>query len=159
MKNKASEVTLTKRTTDLNAIFVNGFAEGWHMVLKDSFKMELDIKLSERKKNKTSYYEWTQGPYYCFSEGQLLYDSVDAYSSWQEAVKNVNLACQIVEAKPNVPIKIDHDVTGKSEFSVIDGYVKFILFRPDEGRTKLVPFVGYTLSQNDFVRFLKTGKI
>ncbi len=157
MKNRKPEITSTRRSTDLNACFVDGFADGWHMALKDSFRMELDIKLTERKKNRESYYEWTQGPYYCFSEGQLIYDSRKAYASWQDALKSVSLACQIVTAKPNMPLKYDNELTGKTEFRVLEGYVQFLLFKPDEERTKLVPYIGYTLSQNEFVNFLKAG--
>lgn len=148
-----------KRSTDLIATFVEGFADGWHMALKDSFKMELDIEFTERKKHTNTYYEWTQGPYYCFSEGQLIYDTREAYSCWQDALKYVNLACQIVAAKPNIPIKIDNEATGKSEVRVLEGYVKFLLFKPDEERTKLIPYIGHHVSQNDFVTFLKTGKL
>jgi hypothetical protein len=149
----------TKRSSELIADFVDGFAVGWYMAIKESFKMELDIEFTERKREKTSYYEWTQGPYYCFSEGQVIYDAKDGYTCWQESVKKVNLACQIVAAKPNIPAKIDSEVTKKSEFRVIAGNVQFILFRPDEERTKLVSYVGYNLSQNDFVNFLKTGEL
>lgn len=159
MENKKTGLPSTKRSADLNVCFIDGFADGWYMALKDSFKMELDIKLTERKKNKISYYEWTQGPYYCFSEGQLIYDVREAYACWQDALRKVNLACQIVAAKPNIPIKIDNEIKGKSEFSVLDGTVQFLLYKPDEKRTKLVPWIGYNLSQNDFVSFLKTGRL
>jgi hypothetical protein len=148
-----------KRTTDLIANFVEGYADGWHLALKESFKMELDIKLTERKKNKIAYYEWIQGPYFCFSEGQIFYDVKEAYSCWQDALKKVNLACQIVASKPNIPLKILNEISEKTEFWVIEGNVQFVLFRPDEGRTKLIPFVGYNLTQNDFVDFLKNGKL
>lgn len=50
MENKQTEITSTKRSVDLNARFIDGFADGWYMALTDSFKMELDIKLTERKK-------------------------------------------------------------------------------------------------------------
>jgi len=162
MDNNQMETTVLKkaeRSTNLIANFVKGFAVGWHMALKESFKMELDIKFTERRKDKISYYEWTQGPYYCFSDGQVIYDSEDAYTCWQDALKKVNLACQIVSAKPNIPLKHDNEVTGKPEYRVLEGYVDFVLFKPDEGRTKLVPFVCYNISQNDFVVFLKTGKL
>lgn len=159
MNKKRTDIASTKRTADLNASFIEGFADCWYMALKESFKMELDIKLTERKKNKISYYEWTQGPYYCFSEGQLIYDVRDAYTCWQASLKKVNLACQIVAAKPNIPIKIDNEVTGKPESRVLEGYVQFILFKPNEERTKLIPYVGYDFSQDDFVNFLKTGQL
>jgi hypothetical protein len=148
-----------EKTTELLANFIDGFADGWFMAIKESFKMELDIKFTERSKNNVSYFEWTQGPYYCFSEGQLIYDTKEAYNCWKDSLKKVNLACQIIEAKRNLPFKHKNIETDKTEFRVIEGFVKFLLFKPDEGRTKLVPFVCYTLSQNDFVRFLKTGTI
>lgn len=156
---KINSLKKAVKSTDLIANFVEGFAYGWHMALKESFKMELDIKFTERRKDKISYYEWVQGPYYCFSEGQLIYDVREAYTCWQDALKTVNLACQIVAAKKNVPIKIENKETGKPEFRVLEGFVQFLLLKPDEGRTKLVPYVGYNLSQNDFVRFLKAGKL
>ncbi|MFZ2949250.1 MAG: hypothetical protein WA003_07165 [Desulfuromonadaceae bacterium] len=148
-----------KRSTDLIATFIEGFADGWFMSLKESFKMELDIKITERKKDRISYYEWTQGPYFCFSEGQIIYDVKEGYMCWQEALKKVNLACQIVAAKDSIPIKVDNEITGKPEFRVLEGYVCFVLLKPNEGRTKLIPYVGYHFSQNDFVNFLKTGKL
>lgn len=151
------ETVSTKRSTALIANFINGFASGWYMALRESFKMELDIKLTERKKQKISYLEWTQGPYYCFSEGQLIYDIPDAYSCWEDALKKVNIACQVIDSKANTPLKVDKEATGKFEFKVLAGYVKFLLFKPDENRTKLIPYIGYRLSQNDFVNFLKTG--
>lgn len=148
-----------KRSIDLVATFSEGFADGWFMALKESFKMELDIKFTERKKDRVSYYEWTQGPYFCFSEGQIVYDVKEGYTCWQEALEKVNLACQIVEAKKNIPIKIENEVTGKPEYGIMEGYVRFVLLKPDEGRKRLLPFVGYQLSQSNFVGFLKTGKL
>lgn len=162
MVNPLMETKSLKRaekTTELLANFVDGFADGWHMALKESFKMELDIKFTERRKDKISHYEWVQGPYYCFSEGQLIYDDRNAYTNWQNALKTVNLACQIVSAQKNIPIKIDNEETGKPEFRVLEGSVKFLLFKPENERTRLVPYVGYNLSQNEFVNFLKTGKL
>jgi hypothetical protein len=159
MRHKQIEIALNKRSVDLQATFIDGFADGWYMALKDSFKMELDIELTERKKNKTSYYEWTQGPYFCFSEGQIIYDVKEGYSCWQDALQKVNLACQVIVAKPNLPLKSKNTDTDKTEFRIIEGYVQFLLFKPDDARTKLVPFVGYNLSQNNFVNFLKTGEL
>jgi hypothetical protein len=159
MDDKLIDMKSTKRSAVLQANFVDGFAEGWYMAIKECFKMELDIKFTERKKNKITYFEWTQGPYYCFSEGQIFYDAMEGYYCWKDALKEVNLACQIIAAKPNTSLKYDNDVNGKTEFKIMEGYVHFSLFKPDEARSKLVPFVEHTLSQNDFVSFLKTGEI
>jgi hypothetical protein len=159
MENNQRKPASPKRTTDLQATFVDGFAAGWYMALPESFRTELDIKLTERKKSKNSSYEWTEGPYYSFSEGQVIYDTKDAYTGWQHALQKVDLACQIVAAKPNIPIKMTDAASGKGEFRVLAGYVKFHLFRPDEERTRLVPYIGCHLSQDEFVIFLKTGKL
>lgn len=159
MDNNSTDIISTKRSTNLIANFVDGFADGWYMAIKESFKMELDIKLTPRKKNKQSYDEWTQGPYYCFSEGQIIYDTKVAYNCWIDALKCVTTACQIVEAKPNMPIKTENATTDKPEYKVLDGYVRFMLFKPDDEQTKLIPYVDYKFSQNDFVRFLKTGQL
>jgi hypothetical protein len=160
MENKPMEIPMAKRVTrssELIANFVDGYADGWFFAVKENFKM--DIEFTERKKEKISYFEWTQGPYYCFSEGQVFYDAKEGYSCWKDALKKLNLACQITSAKPNTPLKYDNEVTGKTVFRVIEGNVQFSLFRPDESRTKLVKFKEHTLSQNDFVTFLKTGEI
>jgi len=148
-----------KRSTELIANFVEGYATDWCFAIKECFKMELNIEFTERKKDKVSYYEWTQGPYFCFSEGQVFYDVKEGYTCWQDALKKVNFACQIKVAKSNTPLKYDNGITGKTEFRVLEGYVQFSLYRPDEARTKLVPYAEHTLSQNDFVTFLKTGEI
>ena len=49
------------------------------MAVKECYRNELDIKYSERKKDKQSYSEWTQGPYFSFAEGHLFYDTPQAY--------------------------------------------------------------------------------
>jgi hypothetical protein len=162
MENKQMEIKSLKRaerTTELIANFIEGFADGWHMALKESFKIELDIKFSERKKDKVSFYEWTQGPYYCFSEGQTIYDVKDGYTCWQEALKKVSIVCQVIAARPNIPFKYYNEVTDKNEIRVLDGYVRFVLFKPDKERTKLDTCICYHLTQNEFVNFLKTGEL
>jgi hypothetical protein len=162
MENRPIETSKSKRakrSTELIADFTDGYAVGWYMAIKDSFKKELNIEFTERKKAKVSYYEWTQGPYYCFSEGQVFYDVKEGYTCWQFALKKVNIACQIIAAKSNTPLKYDNEISGKTEYMVIVGYVQFKLFKPDEERTKLDPYAEHILSQNDFVCFLKTGKL
>jgi hypothetical protein len=162
MENKIMETPQAKRakrSTELIANFVEGCTTDWSFAIKECFKKELNIEFTERKKDRATYYEWTQGPYYCFSEGQVFYDVKEGYTCWQEALKNVNHACQIITAKPNIPLKIDNEITGKTKFKVLEGYVQFSLFKPNDVRTKLVHYSEHTLSQNDFVTFLKTGEI
>jgi hypothetical protein len=147
------------RSTELIANFEDGFAVGWHLAVRECFKEELDIKLTDRKKDKISYREWTQGPYFCFSEGQVLYDSKQAYSNWHNALANINIACQIVEAKPNMPVKFVNETTGRNNFKTSEGYVKFVLFKPNAEHNKLSRFAEYHMTQNQFVRFLQYGEL
>jgi hypothetical protein len=159
MENEFMENVSTKRSSRLIANFIDGFADGWHMAVKDCLRPQLDIKLTERKRNKLSYEEWTQGPYFCFSEGHMIFDSREGYGRWEDGLKYVSVACQVIEAKPNTPIKSVNLLTEKPEFTVLDGFVKFVLYKPNEERTQMVQFIGYELTQNQFVEFLRTGKI
>ena len=147
------------RSTELIAIYETGFAIGWHMAVRECFKEELDIKLTDRKKEKKTYREWTQGPYYCFSEGQVFYDSKEAYSNWHNALAKINTACQILEARPNMPEKYVNEITGKNNFRISEGYVKFVLFKPNADRNKLTADAEYHMSQNKFVKFLQYGDL
>jgi hypothetical protein len=114
-----------------------------------------NIKLKKDGTPKTSkktrpVMKWTQGDDYCFTEGDILYDTPQAYLPlWKDALKHISLACQVVRAVPNT---FDAD-TGK----VKKGYVTFILLKPNEDRTKLETTGQYHLTQNEFVEYLRTG--
>lgn len=151
------EVSLGRRSNKLIANFVDGFTVGWYMAIKDTFKNELDIKYLPRQKQKKTYYEWSQGPYFSFSEGQIIYNTPKGYETWSVALKHINIACQIVEAKPNTPAK--KELADGSKYVVENGYVKFLLLKPNNDRSSLEGFVCYNLSQNDFVDFLRSGRI
>ena len=148
-----------KRTSHLIADFVEGFAKGWFMAVKESFRNELDIKYLPRKKDKITYYEWSQGPYYCFSQGQTIYDSPLAYRAWELAIKNINNVCQIVDAQPNMPVRIFDESLRKNIICVKEGHVRFVILKPNNERTELIEHSRYELSQNNFVTFLKTGEL
>ncbi|HZV47963.1 MAG TPA: hypothetical protein VFG06_11550 [Thermodesulfovibrionales bacterium] len=137
-----------KRHLQLVAHFVNGYAEGWYMAVKQSYRNELDIKYTERKKNKQSFWEWTQGPYFSFAEGHLFYDTPKAYKKWAEAIKAIKTACQIISATPTI---LDRNK------NLVEGMVKFTVYKPDEKFTSLKAVKDYKLSQTEFVNFLKTG--
>lgn len=148
-----------ERSTELIADFKDGFADGWYFVIRECFKEELDIKLTDRKKDKISYQVWTQGPDYCFSEGQTLYDSRQGYADWKTAMANINIACQIVEGKPNAFVKYIDELTGDKLSMTSQGYVKFVLYEPNTNRDKLTGIVGYHMTQNQFVKFLQYGEL
>ena len=139
-----------KRHTQLIADFVNGYADGWFMAVKECYRNQLDIKFTERKKNKQSYSEWTQGPYFSFAEGHLFYDSRKAYRKWEQALKAVRIACQITSAKPTILDK---------NRNLVEGTVTFTIYKPDKEFTSLIAGKEYKLSQREFVNFLKTGEL
>lgn len=137
-----------RRHTNLIANFVKGYADGWFMAVKECYRNELDIKLTERKKNKQSYFEWTQGPYLSFAEGHLFYDTPKAYGKWGQALKAIKITCQITSTTPTILDK---------NKNLREGTVTFTLYKPDEEHTSLITIKEYKLSQKEFVNFLKTG--
>ena len=140
-----------KRHTNLIANFVNGYADGWGMAVKECYRNQLDIKLTERKKNKQSYLEWTQGPYFSFAEGHLFYDTRKAYRkgvSWEQALKVIKKACKITSATPTILHR---------NKNLVEGTVTFTLYKPDKKSNSLIAVKEYKLSQKEFVNFLKTG--
>jgi hypothetical protein len=138
----------TKRHSQIVAHFVNGYAKGWYMAVKECYRNELDIKYTERKKNKQSFWEWTQGPYFSFSEGHLFYNTPKAYKKWAEAIKDIKIACQITSATPTI---LDRNK------NLIEGMVEFTIYEPDKKFASLKAAKNNKLSQKEFVNFLKTG--
>jgi hypothetical protein len=139
------------RPEKLIAEFEGGYAKGWFMAIGEHYRNELDISLSERKKNKVSYFVWTQGPYFCFSVGNVFYDNKAAYEDiWQKAIKKISVACQIISA---TPCKLNDN----GDF--IDGAVEFKVFYKNNSGDGLVLAETQKSTQTKFVNFLKTGKL
>lgn len=146
----------SKRSNKLIAEFSDGYASGWAIPVKECFKRELDIKYTQKTKNKQTYFEWTQGKYYCFSAGQILYSSKFAYKKWENFSEKSRFAIQIVEALPNRPPSIAENSFNNE---IVNGYVRFVLYIFSEKSMDALPFVGYQLTQNEFVDALKSGEI
>ena len=144
--------TRQDRSLDLIANFVNGFAEGWYYAVGECFKDELDIKYTLRKElidgKKKDIMRWTQGPFYSFKEGHTLYDTSKAYLEWSEALKYIRFICEVIHAMPNT-------VSDKKEF--INGFVTFTLKKPNHDKTGITNIGQYTVTQNQFVNYIKTG--
>jgi len=138
-----------KRSLKLIANFVDGFAERWHFAVGEFFKNELDIKLTERVEKGKKVMRWTQGPFYHFDEGNMIYDTPKAYLQWSEALKHINLYCQVQRATPN---KQDENK------KFINGFVSFKLNTVNKEKTGVENIGFYHLTQNDFVKFLMTGQ-
>lgn len=168
------ELKKQKRCLDLIANFVDGYAEGWFFAVGECFKDELDIKFTDRvepvlvdgkvqyveyvdkkgdikKKKKTRKVKrWTQGPFYAFAEGHIIFDTPNAYRPWAEALQYIGLICNIVRATPN-----DLDASGY----LVHGHVTFTLQEPNIDKSELVTIGQYDVSQNQFVEYLRTGKL
>ncbi len=138
----------SKRSLNLIANFVDGFAEGWYFAVGEFFKDQLDIKYTERIEKGKKVMRLTQGPYFCFSEGHVIYDTPKAYLPWSEALKHINIRCEVLRAVPN---RVDENR------NFINGSVTFALRKPNSDRTGIVTIDHYHLSQNEFIEFLKTG--
>lgn len=174
-----------KRMTDLIATFVDGYADGWFMAVKECFKEQLDIRYTEKvitveaadgTKKKRIISEWTQGVCYCFAREHMLYDTPKAYLPWAEALQHMNLACKITSSSPNELIRnedeeLKNEVTGNEEwkgkktkskkpkgYTLQPGHVFFKLFKPNSECSALVEVGDFHLTQNQFVEFLMTGK-
>ena len=142
-----------KRHTQLIADFVKGYAEGWFMAVKECYRNELDIKLTERKQNKQSHSEWTQGLYFSFAEGHLFYDTPKAYikyRKWGQALKVIKKACKITSSTPTILDK---------NKNLVEGTVNFTMYKPDKKATSLIAIQDYKVSQREFVEFLKSGQL
>ncbi|GEM_PF-3091717 len=100
------------------------------------------------KTSKQSVFEWTQGPYFSFTEGHIFYDTPKAYKKWKKAIKAIKIACKIVSATPTMLDK---------NKKLVEGIVIFTIYKPDAKLTSLKAVKDYKLSQTEFVNFLKTG--
>ena len=137
-----------RRHTNLVAAFLDGYANGWHMAVKECYRNELDIKYTERKKNKQSFFEWTQGPYYSFAEGHIFFDTPIGYEKWGKALRAIKICCKIDSATPTVLDK---------NKKLIEGTVALTIYKPSEKLTSMKVSGNFKLSQVEFVNFLKTG--
>jgi hypothetical protein len=158
------------------ATFVNGYADGWFMAVKECFKEQLDIRYTEKvkaeeaadgTKKKRIVSEWTQGVCYCFAREHMLYDTPKAYLPWAEALQHMNLACKITSASPNELTRIEGEEEPEEKpkkskkpkgYLLQRGHVNFKLFKPNAERSALVEIGDFQLTQSQFVEFLMTGQ-
>lgn len=137
------------RLTELLKPAKDTYAEGWFMCVGKCFDAPLDIRLVERIVDGKKSRIWTQGSTFSFHEGDTLYDTRDAYQEWAKAMKSISLCVQVTQA---IPAGID--AGGSKRYP---GSVTIEIFKPNEGRTKLVSYGHYTMSQDSFVHFLISG--
>ena len=148
MKNENPQKERQDRSLNLITDFIDGYAEGWYFAVGECFKDQLDIKYTDRVVNGKKTKRWTQGPYFCFAEGQVIYNTPNGYLQWSEALKRIKLHCFVIRAVPN---RLD------SKGNLINGAVVFKLSKPNKNKDGLETIGQHNLTQNDFVEFLKTG--
>ncbi len=151
MGNDTGTKTGSKRSEDLIAYFPNGYAENWFMAVGEQFKAELDIKKTNRKKKGEKIEVWTQGTTYAFKEGQVFYDTPEGYSLWSDALKKIIFACKILEAETKIIATKYRDAN--------EGFVEFAIYKTNTEKTNIIEIDKQNITQDDFVTFLKTGKI
>jgi hypothetical protein len=143
------ELTRGNRLPDLLKEPPGETAKGWYMCVPPCFNDALDIKQTERIKNKKKTLMWTQGSSFSFKTGDTIYDTPDAYKVWSEALKTIGLCVQVKTGASAVPAEGD---TGR-----FAGSVTFSILTPNNDRSKIVERGDHTMSQDEFVRFLISG--
>ena len=136
------------RSLKLIADFKDGYAAGWFFAVGECFRTELDIKWTKRKVNNKDWWGWTQGKAFAFCEGHILYDSPKAYQVWEKAVKEIKLKCEVIRPTSGELLKLIKNT---------DRSITFILSRPGTGSRGFERVGTYTMKQNAFVEFLRSG--
>ncbi len=144
-----------KRSLNLIADFVDGYAKGWFFAVSESFKDCLDIKYMERKEPQDegpsrSVMRWTQGQDFCFAEGHRIYDTPKAYLQWSEALKHIKFSIEVLRAIPAGWVDQNHRT---------EGAVTFKLEKPNSDCTGLETLGQYHMTQARFVEYLRTGEL
>ena len=139
-----------KRLTELMKDPQKEYTDEWYMSLPICFNEALDIKRTPRKTNGIEELVWTQSSRFSFDTGDTIYDTSYAYmDEWLEALKHIKLCVQVNEAINATPADKTHER--------ISGMVNFDIFIPNKQKLKLTKIGKYTLSQDEFVRFLISG--
>lgn len=135
----------------------------WTVTEKGRYKPEPDKDkegniLFDKKGNvkpkpcKRYYMIWAQFTAFDFCPGYVIHSFTPEYAnkSWADQLKHDPLVIQITDAKPASPAK-----KSEKKFKPRDpGTVSFMLYRSAQG---FKAGKSYTMSQDDFVRFLITG--
>lgn len=138
-----------KRILELLADPEKEFTEGWYICVPSCFYSALDIVKTERIQKGQKKSIWTQGSFFSFKEGDLLYDTPEAYRIWSEALQHINLCIQVKDA---TPVTFSDQSGEKSS-----GSITLTVFKPNHDRRKIIEVGDITLTQDDFVKLLISG--
>lgn len=169
-----------ERSLVLITNFINGYSSDFTFELPENFRDALDIKLTPRVIWGKNVNVYTQGRNFNFQDGDVIYDSKDAYiMEWGCALEKLKYCFQIQKARSAAaevnevwesltPLKIKHSkVPDKEEvierhmiitkYKYDPGYVKFKLFQPNDEKTELVEKEVFECTQESFVVLLQSG--
>lgn len=144
---------ISKRQKQLIGDFNQGFAARWAFQIHGVFAISLDIRdkqlsLKEIKEHVDPYKD--QGSLFYFKKGQIIYDSINAYTSqWSEAIKHVKRAIKIESSQP---VYFCDSSIGSKRFP---GEVEGILFENIDNKLQIKN--RFAMTQDDFVKTLISG--
>ncbi len=137
----------------------------WFMYLPKAFNDCLDIQKTSRveyveieplvpggliRKEKITKLVWTQGSCFNFHKGCTIYDTRDAYQPWGEALKKIKYCLKINYSAIASPAMNNQNRD--------PGSVDFTLYKPNKKCAELIEVADYTLTQDEFILFLISGK-
>lgn len=122
----------------------------WFFYLPLNFNEALDIALTPRVKDKVQSLHWMQGGWFYFKAGDIIYDTPDAYEEWASKGMRFNYCIQVDSGQTATPAAKDEPRDS--------GLVNFSVFTPDRANTKLKTLGKFSMTQDEFVRFLITGE-
>ena len=109
----------------------------------------LDKKTCKMKDEKETKKVWTQGSRFAFHRGCTLYDTPKAYRKWEDAINEIKYCVSILSATEAQP--------AMGEQERIPGIVEFSIFSPSTQSQGLEKIGDFTLTQDEFIRFLIEG--
>jgi len=149
-----------KRSETPSVTFDAGYAVGWAMAVPHCFHSALDIELTPRVKKASSpgkekreVMVWTEGKpaLYDFSPGDIIYNNRAAYEQeWGKALKNVSVALQVVQAKPD---------RSDGRGGKISGSILVLEFRRKTDKSGLEQVREHLVTPDEFVSALKSGTL
>ena len=128
--------------------------DNWFIYVPSCFNDCLDIAKTDRSSGEKTEKNaarkvWTQGSRFSFHRGCILYDTPKAYGKWNDAIKSINYCISILNGTSAEP--------AISENERIRGNVEFLVFSPFRRTKKLKKLGTFSLTQDEFIRFLIKG--
>jgi hypothetical protein len=121
----------------------------WFIYVPSCFNDCLDIAKTERVNDSKKEMIWTQGSRFAFHCGCILYDTPKAYQNWANAVNEIKYCISVNNGKSASPAMNTEDRHS--------GEVVFSVFSPHHKSNNLNIIGEFTLSQDEFVKFLILG--